>query len=137
MLTSYSNTKPMTAMHVAASLGDLATLIWYEQSGHCAYDQVDDWMDVAAQWLFGAFGLDAEDAPTPAPSTQVEPPGATAQVVPTNLKPQTERPAEDVVISVDPAAIRRASPAIVSAPISVIAAAQCASFGCPSVSPMM
>jgi len=106
------------AMHVAASLGDLATMIWYEQSGHCAYDQVDDWMEVAAQWLAGAFGFEEELQPAPqsampsAPreeSTQVEspfstpPPPIAPAVLSTDPAPRT--PAEeDVVISVDPAA---------------------------------
>jgi len=88
------------AMHVAASLGDLATMIWYEQSGHCAYDQIDDWMEVAAQWLFGAFGFEIEEESYP-PSTQVD--------VASGFGPKTDdrQPAhqtEDVVISVDPAA---------------------------------
>ena len=92
------------SMHVAASLGDLATLIWYEQSGHCAYDQIDDWMDVAAQWLFGAFGIETGEEPSPQ-STQVEPPAPPAPIAPAT---PSMPPAEDVVISVDPAAIRRA-----------------------------
>ena len=48
-----------------------------------AYDQIDDWMEVAAQWLFGAFGFEepepepvAPPAPTPA-STQVDYPFST------------------------------------------------------------
>jgi hypothetical protein len=104
------------AMHVAASLGDLATLIWYEQSGHCAYDQIDDWMEVAAQWLFGAFGLEDEPEPAPAPvpapiqaSTQVEspfstPPPPIAPAVLSSAGPPKPPEEEDVVISVDPAA---------------------------------
>jgi len=110
------------AMHVAASLGDLATLIWYEQSGHCAYDQIDDWMEVASQWLFGAFGFEEEPDPTPvvapmpaaAPpeSTQVEPPFAMTprdQLGPAPLSPSAagSNEPQDVVISVDPAAISR------------------------------
>jgi pimeloyl-ACP methyl ester carboxylesterase len=90
---------PSESMHVAASLGDLATMIWYDQSGHCAYDQIDDWMDIAAQWLFGAFGIEFDEAP--APSTQVE------YVISPAPKPQTSAPAppdEDVVLSFDPAA---------------------------------
>lgn len=93
------------SMHVASSLGDLATLIWYEQSGHCAYDQIDDWMEVAAQWLFGAFGIEGiDDAPSPKPSTQVD-------AAYTPPPPVAAAPAEDVVISVDPAAVRRDAPA--------------------------
>jgi pimeloyl-ACP methyl ester carboxylesterase len=104
------------AMHVAASLGDLATLIWYEQSGHCAYDQIDVWMEVAAQWLFGAFGLEDEPEPAPAPvpapsqaSTQVEspfstPPPPIAPAVLSSAGPPKPPEEEDVVISVDPAA---------------------------------
>jgi pimeloyl-ACP methyl ester carboxylesterase len=88
------------SMHVAASLGDLATLIWYEHSGHCAYEQIDDWMEVAAQWLFGAFGIEAVENP-PTKSTQVD-----AVYSP----PPPPVPAEDVVISVDPAAVRRDDP---------------------------
>ncbi len=86
------------ALHVAASLGDLATLIWYEQDGHCAYGQIDDWMEVAAQWLFGAFGFEIVDETPepPAPSTQVEP--AQPEASPSGMV------AEDVVIRVDPAA---------------------------------
>ena len=86
------------AMHVAARLGDLATLIWYEHSGHCAYDQIDDWMEVAAQWLFGAFGFEAI-ADSPAPSTQVDTPPAAAAPAGTG-----QIAAEDVVLRVDPAA---------------------------------
>jgi len=114
-------------MHVASSLGDLATMIWYEQSGHCAYDQIDDWMDVAAQWLFGAFGIESVEEesiapvpPAPLQSTQVEPPIDTAEpLIPTpapRATPVVPAPiaqiaeAEDVVISVDPAAIRRDDP---------------------------
>ena len=115
------------AMHVASSLGDLATMIWYEQSGHCAYDQIDDWMDVAAQWLFGAFGIESVEEesiapvpPAPLQSTQVEVPIDTAEpLIPTpapRATPVVPAPiaqiaeAEDVVISVDPAAIRRDDP---------------------------
>lgn len=94
------------SMHVAASLGDLATLIWYEESGHCAYDQIDDWMEISAQWLFGAFDIVAEELPAP-PSTQVEPAPRQEQRV-VEAAPATV--AEDVVISVDPAAIRRDEP---------------------------
>jgi 2,6-dihydroxypseudooxynicotine hydrolase len=91
------------SMHVAASLGDLATLIWYEQSGHCAYDQIDDWMEVAAQWLFGAFGIEpVEHAPDR--STQVDAVYSPAPAPRTTAPPV---PAEDVVISVDAAAVRR------------------------------
>lgn len=112
------------AMHVASSLGDLATMVWYEQSGHCAYDQIDDWMDVAAQWLFGAFGIESVDVeeeavtavpPAPAQSTQVEPPFSMAPpitappLIPAPIAPSSAA-AEDVVISVDPAAIRRDEP---------------------------
>lgn len=86
------------ALHVAANLGDLATLIWYEQSGHCVYDQIADWMDVAAQWLFGAFGFELVDTES-APSTQVESPSS-----PIDTPAAYHRAAEDVVISVDPAA---------------------------------
>jgi pimeloyl-ACP methyl ester carboxylesterase len=96
------------SMHVAASLGDLATLIWYEHSGHCAYDQVDDWMDVAAQWLFGAFGIEPEEtAPTVVPSTQVEPQVPPAPAIREPAIPAADAPGEDVVLSVDAAAIRR------------------------------
>ncbi len=112
---------PAEAMHVAASLGDLATLIWYEQSAHCAYDQIDDWMDIAAQWLFGAFGfedLDSEPAAPAAPapqSTQVDapsaPPAPAASAVPRAVAPTMASAEEDVVISVDPAAIRQDKPA--------------------------
>jgi hypothetical protein len=105
------------AMHVAASLGDLATLIWYEESGHCAYDQIDDWMEVAAQWLFGAFGFEEPEsepvAPTPPAqaSTQVDypfstPPAPVAPAALADAPPPTAPAEEDVVISVDPAAIR-------------------------------
>lgn len=86
------------AMHVASGLGDLATLIWYEQSGHCAYDQIDDWMDVAAQWLFGAFGFEQIDDDS-MPSTQVDS-TSTAPEGTEGIRAE----AEDVVISVDPAA---------------------------------
>jgi len=112
------------SMHVAASLGDLATMIWYEQSGHCAYDQIDDWTEVAAQWLFGAFGfeepeaeLDSTPSAAPAlPSTQVESPFAMqapplAPAVLSNAPPPAPPAEEDVVISVDPAAIRYTEPA--------------------------
>lgn len=105
------------SMHVAASLGDLATLVWYEQSGHCAYDQIDDWMEVAAQWLFGAFGFEEPEPepvapPAPAPaSTQVDypfstPPPPVGPALLADAPPPSEPREEDVVISVDPAAIR-------------------------------
>jgi alpha-beta hydrolase superfamily lysophospholipase len=109
------------SMHVAASLGDLATLIWYEQSSHCAYDQIEDWMEIAAQWLFGAFGLEEPEtmpAATPAPapqSTQVDasfaPPPADKPTIRSMVAPATASMEEDVVISVDPAAIRQEKPA--------------------------
>lgn len=106
------------SMHVAASLGDLATMIWYEHSGHCAYDQIDDWMEVAAQWLLGAFGFEEDAEPAtlsaapvvlPEASTQVEPPFSTPPppIPPAALAdapPPASRAEEDVVISVDPAA---------------------------------
>ncbi len=106
------------SMHVAASLGDLATMIWYEHSGHCAYDQIDDWMEVASQWLYGAFGFEDESEPAPLSptsvastesSTQVEPPFSTppppiAPAVLSTAPPATAPAEEDVVISVDPAA---------------------------------
>ncbi len=110
------------AMHVAASLGDLATLIWYEQSGHCAYDQIDDWMEVAAQWLFGAFGFEEESEPAPASaekpveaSTQVEspfstPPPPIAPAVLSTAPPPSAPAEEDVLIRVDPAGIRQEAP---------------------------
>ena len=101
-----SSFRSSESMHVAASLGDLATMIWYEQSGHCAYDQIDDWMDVAAQWLFGAFGIETGEEPSPQ-STQVEPPAPPAPIAPAT---PSMPPAEDVVISVDPAAVRRDDP---------------------------
>lgn len=91
---------PSESMHVASSLGDLATMVWYEHSGHCAYDQIDDWMAVAAQWLFGAFGFESEE-PAPAQSTQVE---TIASPSPGPKPFESAAPAEDVVISVDPAA---------------------------------
>jgi hypothetical protein len=105
-------------MHVAASLGDLATLIWYEHSGHCAYDQIDDWMEVASQWLFGAFGFEDESEPAPLAATSFAPPEASTQVEPpfstppppiapavlSTASPPAAPAAEDVVISVDPAA---------------------------------
>lgn len=116
------------SMHVAASLGDLATLIWYEQSAHCAYDQIPDWMDVAAQWLFGAFGFEEaiQEEPPIVESTQVESPVTPVAAIPVEVEvqpqssstpepePVAEAPivaaspvGEDVVISVDPAAIRQ------------------------------
>lgn len=119
------------AMHVASSLGDLATLIWYEQSGHCAYDQIDDWMEVASQWLFGAFGFEEEPEPEPvalplvaappAESTQVEPPFAMTpreRLAPAPMSPSAPGSVEqqDVVISVDPAAIRRVEPHVEQQP---------------------
>lgn len=100
------------SMHVAAALGDLATLIWYDHAGHCAYDQIDDWMDVAAQWLFGAFGIERAAQPAQS-STQVEPAasGAGSPSMSHEPTPSAVADAQDVVISVDPAAIRRDAPA--------------------------
>src|SRR4051794_39990648 len=41
---------PEEALHVAASGGELATLIWYPTGSHGLYEYLDDWTDLAARW---------------------------------------------------------------------------------------
>jgi alpha-beta hydrolase superfamily lysophospholipase len=52
---------PSEAMQLAASAGELATLVWYEDADHCAFDRIEDWMTVTAQWLAGLFAPDDEE----------------------------------------------------------------------------
>jgi pimeloyl-ACP methyl ester carboxylesterase len=63
---------PSEAMQLAASAGELATLVWYEDAGHCAFDRTEDWMTVTAPWLSGLFALDPDEIELEPESTQVE-----------------------------------------------------------------
>ena len=42
---------PPESQHLAARLGPLAALVWYEQGGHCLYEQIPSWTAEAAEWI--------------------------------------------------------------------------------------
>lgn len=66
------------SLHLSAAIGELATLIWYPDGTHALYEDLDDWTDVAAQWLAALFR-----APhlSTAESTQVDEPSTDDQFV--------------------------------------------------------
>lgn len=42
---------PTESQHLAARLGPLGTLVWYEQGGHCLYEHISSWTSEAAEWI--------------------------------------------------------------------------------------
>lgn len=50
---------PDESTRLAASLDDLATLVWYPDGGHGLYDRVDDWLGVTARWLDALYERNA------------------------------------------------------------------------------
>ena len=58
---------PEESVALASAAGDLATLVWYPEGGHCLYTEMDDWLRVTANWVrsLTAFGApEAEDSGT-------------------------------------------------------------------------
>jgi pimeloyl-ACP methyl ester carboxylesterase len=42
---------PAEAQLLAARAGEVGTLVWYPQSGHCLYDVISSWTNEAATWI--------------------------------------------------------------------------------------
>lgn len=42
---------PPESQHLAARLGERGALVWYEQGGHCLYEQLPSWTAEAAEWI--------------------------------------------------------------------------------------
>jgi alpha-beta hydrolase superfamily lysophospholipase len=61
---------PEESLHLAAAVGDLATLIWYPTGAHGLYELIDDWTRVTAIWLRSM--LSPELGLAPFDSTRVE-----------------------------------------------------------------
>lgn len=61
---------PEESLHLAAAVGDLATLIWYPTGSHGLYEQIGDWTRVAAIWLRSMLAPELGLAPFD--STRVE-----------------------------------------------------------------
>jgi alpha-beta hydrolase superfamily lysophospholipase len=61
---------PEESLHLAAAVGDLATLIWYPTGSHGLYEQIEDWTRVTAIWLRSMLAPELGLAPFD--STRVE-----------------------------------------------------------------
>jgi 2,6-dihydroxypseudooxynicotine hydrolase len=79
---------PEESLHLAAAVGDLATIVWYPDGMHGLYDLVDDWTSISASWLSALFRRLDE---TPVESTRVDPP-APADPPPDRIAAFTEEP---------------------------------------------
>ncbi|HQY32317.1 MAG TPA: alpha/beta fold hydrolase, partial [Thermomicrobiales bacterium] len=54
---------PDESVALASAAGDLATLVWYPQGGHCLYAELDDWLEITADWIHGLVGTDLAPGP--------------------------------------------------------------------------
>ena len=60
---------PEEALHLASAAGELATLVWYRRGSHGLYEHLDDWSNIAADWIVSMFPAGAR---IPSASTQVD-----------------------------------------------------------------
>jgi 2,6-dihydroxypseudooxynicotine hydrolase len=71
---------PEESLHLASAAGDLATLVWYRRGSHGLYEFLDDWGDLASNWIASMFAtgerierpstwVDEDEAPAPAEAT--------------------------------------------------------------------
>lgn len=75
---------PEESLHLAAAVGELATLVWYRNGSHGLYEYLDDWTDLAAQWVGAMFPT---GEPIDTESTQVDEELPNARTIPS---PTTE-----------------------------------------------
>jgi pimeloyl-ACP methyl ester carboxylesterase len=82
---------PEESLHLSSAAGELATLVWYRRGSHGLYEHLDDWSNLAADWIVSMFpaGERLADA-----STQVD------EELP-NVSPPRLEPAPPTVDALD------------------------------------
>jgi pimeloyl-ACP methyl ester carboxylesterase len=46
---------PEESLHLSSAAGELATLVWYRRGSHGLYEHLDDWSNLAADWIVSMF----------------------------------------------------------------------------------
>jgi pimeloyl-ACP methyl ester carboxylesterase len=84
---------PEEAVALASAAGDLATLVWYPESGHGLYSELEDWITLSGEWLTELVGRDLAREQAP-PVRESEPESTAVHIEPRHSQEVSLPPGE-------------------------------------------